>query len=576
MGGRRGLIVIVAALICALCTSGAAQAAPRLHVVLRTAPKSVRLGAAIVVRGSVTPTRRARTVILERQSTRTWLHVQTRRSTTRGAFAFSLRTKVARISRYRVVAGSGRRPLATSGTIRIVVRTPKPKLRTRPPVPAPAEVSLIATATLPAGTLGARYRTNLTTIDGRSGTWSIASGALPAGLALSASGQIKGIPSANGTSTFVVAFRDLNAVLSTRAFSIGITPPPAVTQVSAGTGAACALRVDGTVLCWGSYVWDQLGAPIPADAEFPYFPIAVSGLVDATAISVGGTHACAVRATGALVCWGTNGNGQLGDGTETTAPVPVAAQIMDVKAVSAGDSYTCAVRGDGSVWCWGSNARGALGSGDSQHLLPAQVAGVSGAIAVSAGATHTCALRADRTVACWGGNDHGELGNGTTTGSATPVMASGLSDAVSVTTGVDYTCALRTNGSVVCWGHGQFGALGNGSEADSSVPVAVSGLTDAVSVDAGYGTCAVRATGDTVCWGENDQGELGNGTNASSSSPVAVSGLAPATAVSAGTRFSCAVIPAHVACWGVNDAGEVAAPGGDGERVLSPVVVAGV
>jgi hypothetical protein len=36
------------------------------------------------------------------------------------------------------------------------------------------------------------------------------------------------------------------------------------------------------------------------------------------------------------------------------------------------------------------------------------------------------------------------------------------------------------------------------------------------------------------------------------------------------------VIPAHVACWGVNDAGEVAAPGGDGERVLSPVVVAGV
>jgi len=100
--------------------------------------------------------------------------------------------------------------------------------------------------------------------------------------------------------------------------------------------------------------------------------------------------------------------------------------------------------------------------------------------------------------------------------------------------------------------------------------------SSATRADDGYGTCAVRATGETVCWGENDQGQAGNGTTASSPTPVTVSGVARATAISVGTRFACALIPSRVACWGTNDAGQVGVPGGDGQRVLSPILVDGV
>jgi alpha-tubulin suppressor-like RCC1 family protein len=54
------------------------------------------------------------------------------------------------------------------------------------------------------------------------------------------------------------------------------------------------------------------------------FPTYVSGLSDATRITTGLSHTCALRATGAIVCWGSNTSGQLGDGTTTRANAPVA------------------------------------------------------------------------------------------------------------------------------------------------------------------------------------------------------------------------------------------------------------
>jgi alpha-tubulin suppressor-like RCC1 family protein len=43
------------------------------------------------------------------------------------------------------------------------------------------------------------------------------------------------------------------------------------------------------------------------------------------AIAAGGFHTCAALTTGSLMCWGTNGQGQVGDGTndEQDAPADV-------------------------------------------------------------------------------------------------------------------------------------------------------------------------------------------------------------------------------------------------------------
>lgn len=52
-------------------------------------------------------------------------------------------------------------------------------------------------------------------------------------------------------------------------------------------------------------------------------PTPVEGLTDAIQITASGAHTCARRRTGAVVCWGENVEGQLGDGTTEGRLAPV-------------------------------------------------------------------------------------------------------------------------------------------------------------------------------------------------------------------------------------------------------------
>ena len=80
------------------------------------------------------------------------------------------------------------------------------------------------------------------------------------------------------------------------------------------------------------------------------------------------------------------------------------------------------VRRDGTVWCWGSNGDGQLGDGTTTtRLVPTRVVGITGALQVDAGGSHACALLAGGRIVCWGTNSSGQLGDGTTTNRSTPV-----------------------------------------------------------------------------------------------------------------------------------------------------------
>jgi alpha-tubulin suppressor-like RCC1 family protein len=251
----------------------------------------------------------------------------------------------------------------------------------------------------------------------------------------------------------------------------------------------------------------------------------VFSLTDATMVTAGNNHTCVLRTGGAVACWGQGAAGQLGNGTTTGRAVPgpvgsATALLNDAVHVSAGDLHTCAVRREGAVVCWGVNSNGQLGDGTiAQRLLPTQVnvpppfvGFLMDGVQVAAGYRHTCVLRRDGTVVCFGANPYGGLGDGSTTQRTLPVVVASLTDAVEIAAGQWFTCARRATGSVSCWGFNGQGQLGDGSTAQRLLPVAVTGVTDATSIVAGTShVCVRRASGPPSCWGHNAYGAVGNG-----------------------------------------------------------------
>jgi alpha-tubulin suppressor-like RCC1 family protein len=345
--------------------------------------------------------------------------------------------------------------------------------------------------------------------------------------------------------------------------------PGASTMVSAGYNFACAVQGDGSVQCWGSGTNGQLGNGASSDS---LVPVTVSGLVDAVAVSAGGSqsigtsHVCALKADGTVWCWGYGGNGNLGNGFAGSSNVPVQVMISisptvipltNATAVTSGGGHSCALIADGTIRCWGRNSDGQLGDGTSTQKNVATL--VSGGIttfaSLDAGAYHTCATLADGTARCWGQNTFGQLGNGNNTGQLAPVTVSltGADRAKSIDVGDYHSCALIFNGTVRCWGANTTGQLGNATTTNSNVPVAVQAgggvnLSTVSSIAAGganvggaiQGTsCAVLANGSMKCWGYNGFGELGNGNTTNQLIAGSVSGVATAVRAAVGADFTC-------------------------------------
>jgi hypothetical protein len=184
--------------------------------------------------------------------------------------------------------------------------------------------------------------------------------------------------------------------------------------------------------------------------------------------------------------------------------------------VAAGAEHTCALLNDSSVKCWGGNANGQLGDGtQNQANMPVTVTGLPPAQAITAGGAHTCALLNDGSVRCWGLNERGQLGDGTFVSRAAPVAVPGLPAISKIAAGGPHTCAASAaDGGLYCWGNGGYGELGNWDQAIVNTPVLVRGVTKgATEVALGQNHTCVELAGQAIsCWGWDGSGQLGLGT----------------------------------------------------------------
>ena len=322
--------------------------------------------------------------------------------------------------------------------------------------------------------------------------------------------------------------------------------------IAIGDRVGCAIRTSGALVCWGHNIFGQLATP--DDTVTQRELTAVAGAVE---VAVGGTEACARFADGSVQCWGmVVAREPHQTSSRRRGPEPIALPAPAV-ALAMGDQFACASLATGGAACWGDNALDQLGTGRFVNEELGTIKGVEGATAVSASFVHACALRAGR-VLCWEPQDP--------VGHADPPYAvAGITDAVQLSSGVRHDCAVLASRQVVCWGDPFVGALGDGSKSPSQKPVRAVGVTDAVQVAAGGAhTCARLSTGKVMCWGENDHDLLGIGRRDSMQLvPAEVQGLRDAVELAVGMSSTCARrATGAVACWGSNDSGVL----GDGTK----------
>jgi len=208
-------------------------------------------------------------------------------------------------------------------------------------------------------------------------------------------------------------------------------------SVAAGNDADCALRMDGTAICWGDLPAPPAGTfthlaieesacgVTSADGKilcwpslstlFPMAPIDTDG--GFARVALGAAFMCATKTDESLQCWSAAMDYTADDAPDGT--------FLDVNASS---SDVCAHETTGVVRCWGAdNAQQDAAASGAAHRQ------------VVAGKDAVCVLQADATVKCWG------------TGLAATGVPTGT-EFVEIAIGDELGCGIEPSGDVTCWG----------------------------------------------------------------------------------------------------------------------------
>ena len=247
-----------------------------------------------------------------------------------------------------------------------------------------------------------------------------------------------------------------------------------VRQLAAGENHSCALVDNGSLWCWGRNRYDQLGIEVASGAfsnvavrvRFPGDALSELGTIRQLAT---GIESCVIRDNRQVWCWGNSSAGASGLRPQQQRDLPTRVMgIEDASQLSLGFWHGCALSVAGTVRCWGRNASGQLGAGDRIDSAIARPVILEGGdvlddiVQLSMGRRHGCALSAAGKVHCWGENGSGEV-SGELRGHdfyehAVPVKTlrrgafRSLEGVTQISVSNSFSCALIA-GVARCWGN---------------------------------------------------------------------------------------------------------------------------
>ena len=433
-------------------------------------------------------------------------------------------------------------------------------------------------------------------------------------------------------------------------------------QVEVGNEHSCSIFDDLNLYCWGYNGYGQLGINSATQQSRPQ-PVTMPLGQRVTDVSLGEHHSCAIVLNGSVYCWGYNSQGQLGDNTTSNSLIPVYTHLPQGRsavAISLGGSHSCAILDNNSIYCWGYNGNKQLGSSlnPSRSLIPlhAELPGGSPPVELSMGREFSCTVLENGSAYCWGYNNYNQVEGQTNANLQSNVIIPsqvGLESTykiISVSTGDSHACAILENGEITCWGRGSnqqhielnkgnnpselryviserdtkrihpmgwgildytISNLPEGFEFESSYleilpnatltgtldwsvdSLGATNLGNAIyqgiiidrkqgakpawtngisyidsnselpmeTVDTNYQhSCGIQQGGELFCWGWNDQGQLGDGTTTRRLTPTAVrydGDSLLVKQVSTGQYNTCIVTEANrVMCWGDGSQGQ--------------------
>ena len=335
---------------------------------------------------------------------------------------------------------------------------------------------------------------------------------------------------------------------------------PAGVSLAAGDAHTVEIKSDGTLWAWGSNADGQLGDGTTTAKNSPV----QTGSDKWVSVAAGSFHTVAIKSDGTLWAWGANADGQLGDGTGIirTSPVQISTDNIWVSVV-AGSSHTVALKSDGTLWAWGWNGYGQLGDGtEMDKFSPVQIGADGKWEHIAAGYAHTVAIKSDGTLWAWGYNYAAQLGDGTTMNKSSPEQIGTDNTWVSVAAGTYHTVAVKADGTLWAWGYNGYGELGDGGTTNhSSSPEKIGTDSTWASVAAGSDhTLALKSDGTLWAWGDNRDGQLGSddGTTTQRTSPKQLGTDSTWASVAAGGSHTAAVkSDGTLLSWGDNGWGQV-------------------